>query len=143
MQEFVEFTSANPWLVSGLFASGLAVLFYELRVKARNIGSVGTVMAVRLINKGCKVIDLRDAEKFSAGHIVDARNIPEAEFAGSPAGQKAAGKPTLLVCDTGDRSGQLAGRLRKDGIDNIYSITGGLDAWRRDNLPVVSDSAKK
>ena len=60
MQEFAEFTSANPWLISGLFASGLAVLFNELRLKARNIGSVSTPLAVQLINKGCTVIDLRD-----------------------------------------------------------------------------------
>jgi rhodanese-related sulfurtransferase len=143
MQEFAEFTSANPWLVSGLFASGLAVLFYELRQKARNIGSVSTAMAVGLINKGCSVIDLRDADKFSSGHIVDSKNIPEADFSGSSAQQKKAGKATLLVCDSGDRSGELVGRLRKDGIENIYSISGGLDAWRRDNLPVVSDSATK
>lgn len=139
MQEFAEFTSANPWLVSGLFASGLAVLFYELRIKARNIGSVSTAMAVQLINKGCGVIDVRDAAKFAAGHIVDAKNIPESEFSGSSATQIKTGKTTLLVCDAGDRSGELAGRLRKDGSENVYSIAGGLDAWQRDNLPVVSD----
>jgi len=139
MQEFAEFTSANPWLVSGLFASGLAVLFYELRMKARNIGSVSTPMAVQLINKGCRVIDVRDAAKFAAGHIVDAKNIPESEFSGSSATQIKTGKTTLLVCDAGDRSGELAGRLRKDGSENVYSIAGGLDAWQRDNLPVVSD----
>jgi len=139
MQEFAEFTSANPWLVSGLFASGLAVLFYELRMKARNIGSVSTPMAVQLINKGCGVIDVRDSAKFAAGHIVDAKNIPVAEFSGSSPTQIKAGKTTLLVCDAGDHSGELASRLRKDGIENIYSIAGGLDAWQRDNLPVVSD----
>jgi len=141
MQEIVEFTSANPWLVSGLLASGLAVLFYELRLKARNIGSVSTPVAVQLINKGCRIVDLRDAEKFAAGHIVDSRNVPEAELADSLAKQKKPGKSTLLVCDSGDRSGELAGRLRKEGVDNIYSIAGGLDAWRRDNLPLISDSA--
>jgi len=143
MQEFVEFTSANPWLVSGLFASGLALLFYELRLKSRSIGSVSTPVAVQLINKGCSVVDLRDAEKFTAGHIVDSLNIPEAALADSLAKQKKPGKSTLLVCDAGDRSGELAGRLRKEGNENIYSIAGGLDAWRRDNLPVVSNSATK
>jgi rhodanese-related sulfurtransferase len=141
MQDFVEFTSANPWLISGLFASGLAVLFYELRMKARNIGSVSTAMAVKLINSGCSVVDLRDAEKFAAGHIVDSQNIPESDVADAKSQQKKGDKATLVVCDTGDKSGELAGRLRKDGIENAYSITGGLDAWLRDNLPVVSDTS--
>jgi len=143
MQEFAEFTSANPWLISGLFASGLAVLFNELRLKARNIGSVSTPLAVQLINKGCTVIDLRDADKFAAGHIVDARNIAEAEIEDGLAKSKKAGKAALLVCDTGDRSGELTGRLRKGGTENIYSVEGGLDAWQKDNLPVVSDTAAK
>lgn len=140
MQEFAEFATANPWLVSGLIASGLAVLFYEIRVQARNIGSLSTPAAVQLINKGCGVVDLRDAEKFAAGHIVDSRHVPEAEFADSAAKPSKPGKSTLLVCDNGDRSSTLAGQLRKNGNEKVYSIAGGLDAWRRDNLPVVSDS---
>jgi rhodanese-related sulfurtransferase len=140
MQEFVEFTSANPWLISGLVASGLAVLFYELRLKTQSIGSLGTSMAVQLINKGCSVIDVRDAEKFVAGHIVDSKNIPAPDFSASSANLKKGKKVVLLVCDTGNRSGELAGRLRKEGIENIFSVTGGMEAWRRENLPVVSDS---
>ena len=140
MQEFVEFTSANPWLISGLVASGLAVLFYELRLKTQSIGSLGTSMAVQLINKGCSVIDVRDAEQFAAGHIVDSKNIPAPDFSASSANLKKGKKVVLLVCDTGNRSGELAGGLRKEGIENIFSVTGGMEAWRRENLPVVSDS---
>lgn len=139
MQEFVEFTSANPWLISGLVASGLAVLFNELRLKARNIGSIGIPAAVQLINKGCSVVDIREAEQFAAGHIVDARNIALAEVSAGTPNLKNGKKPSLLVCENGARSGELAGKLRKDGIENVYSITGGLDAWRRENMPIVSD----
>jgi len=141
MQEFVEFTSANPWLIAGLVASVLAVLFYELRLKAQNIGSLGTSMAVQLINKGCNVIDVRDAEKFAAGHIVDSKNIPATNFSSDSANLKKGKKVILLVCDNGSRSGELAGGLRKEGVENIFSVTGGLEAWRRENLPVVSDSS--
>ena len=139
MQEFVEFTSANPWLISGLVASGLAVLFNELRLKARNIGSIGIPMAVQLINKGCSVVDVREAKQFAAGHIVDARNIPDSELSADSANLKNSKKPSLLVCENGARSGEMAGRLRKDGVENVYSITGGLEAWRRENMPIVSD----
>ena len=139
MQEFVEFTSANPWLISGLVASGLAVLFNELRLKARNIGSIGIPTAVQLINKGCSVVDVREAKQFAAGHIVDARNLPETELSADSVNLKKSKKPSLLVCENGARSGEMAGKLRKDGIENVYSITGGQDAWRRENMPIVSD----
>ncbi len=140
MQEIVEFTTANPWLVSGLIASALAVIFYELRLKARDIGSVSTAIAVRLINDGSTVVDVRDADKFSSGHIVDARNVPAKDLLSKPEALKAGKKGALLVCDTGARSAEIASRLRKDGHENIFSIKGGLAAWQQDNLPVVRDS---
>lgn len=140
MQELAEFTSANPWLAAGVIASALAVIFYELRLKARDIGSLGTAIAVRMINTGSVVVDVRSPENYAAGHIVDARNISETELLDQPDNLKAK-KSTLLVCDNGQRSSELAARLRKDGRENIFSLKGGLTAWQQENLPVVRDDA--
>jgi rhodanese-related sulfurtransferase len=140
MQELAEFTSANPWLAAGLVASALAVIFYELRLKARDIGSLGTAVAVRMINNGSVVVDARSPENYAAGHIVDARNITETELLDQPdnLGKK---KSALLVCDNGQRSSELVAKLRKGGLENIFSLKGGLAAWQQENLPVVRDSA--
>ena len=83
MQDIIEFTNQNIWLVSGLVASGLAVIFYELRLKARDVGSLSTAMAVKAINGGTAVVDVRPAEQFATGHIVDARNIPAEDLKSS------------------------------------------------------------
>ncbi len=40
------------------------------------------MQAVRLMNQGALVLDLRPKEAFEAGHIADARNVPAAELAG-------------------------------------------------------------
>jgi rhodanese-related sulfurtransferase len=140
MQDLAEFATANPWLVSGLIASGLAVLFYELRQKARDIGSLNTAMAVRLINDGSKVVDVRAADRFAAGHILDAENIPEKDLLDNPDKLKNRKKNTLLVCDTGNRSAEAAAALRKAGLETVFSLKGGLAAWQQENLPVVRDS---
>jgi rhodanese-related sulfurtransferase len=139
MQDLIEFTSANPWLIAGVIASALAVVFYELREKARDIGSLNTALAVRLINDGSKVIDLRAADIFATGHIVDAQNIPEKDLLENPDKLKKHKKSTLLVCDTGNRSAETAASLRKEGIENVFSMKGGLAAWQQENLPVVRD----
>ena len=139
MQEFAQFASANLFLVTGLVASGLAVLFYELRLKARDIGSLSVAMAVRLINDGSTVVDIRPTQSFTAGHIVDAQNIPEAELLKNPAVLEGNKKGTLLVCDTGSRSADAAARLRKSGAENVFCLKGGLAAWQQENLPVVRD----
>ncbi len=139
MQELAEFASANLILVSGLIASALAVLFYELRLRARDIGSLSATMAVRLINDGGIVVDVRSSDLYSAGHIVDARNIPEAELLKNPTLLDKHLKGTVLVCDTGSRSASIAAQLRKSAAANVFCIKGGLAVWQQENLPVVRD----
>jgi len=137
MQQLLEFTTANPWLMSGLIASGLAVLFNELRLKSRDLGSLSTAMAVRTINDGSDVVDLRTADKFAEGHILDATNIPATEFTADAGPVRESKTNVLLVCDTGSRSSELTARLRKEGLENVFSLKGGMAAWQQDNLPVI------
>ena len=141
MQDFVEFTNNNIWLVTGLFASGLACMVYELRLKARNVASVGVQTAVRLINDGSRVVDVREPEKYAGGHIVDASNVLKADVLADPKnlGKKFDKKNVLLVCDNGASSGECVAQLRKDGLENVFSLRGGIEEWRKENLPLVSD----
>ncbi len=142
MQNLAEFAAANPWLVLGLVASGLAVLFNELRLKARDVGSLSAPVAVRLINSGSRVIDVREPDKFSAGHIVDARNEPADKLLADPEVLKKSKKNVVLVCDSGSRSAELAAQFRKNGLENVFSLKGGLMAWRQENLPLVRDESR-
>jgi len=140
MQELVEFASNNALLVTGLIASGLAAVFYELRLKAQNIASLGTPMVVQMINEGGKVVDVRTAELFAGGHIVDARNMPQQELLDDSSVVKNQKKNVVLVCDNGTQSGKCVARLRKDGHENVFSLRGGLEDWRKENLPLISES---
>ena len=135
MDAIVEFANNNLLLVTGLLASALAAIFYELRLKARNIASISVPLAVRMINQGGRVIDVRPAEKYAAGHIVDARNVERDALLKSP--DQIKNKNTVLVCDTGAVSGECVAKLRKEGQENIFSLRGGLEEWRKENLPLV------
>ena len=97
---------------------------------------------MRLINQGATVVDVREAARFDGGHIVDAVNIPPDELAAKAETRLKKKRPVLLVCDTGARSGRLVGTLRKAGFDNAWSLDGGLAAWQRDNLPLVTTRGK-
>ncbi len=44
----------------------------------------------------------------------------------------------LVVCDSGTRSSQVVNTLRKNGVETVFSLQGGLGAWQRENLPIVS-----
>jgi len=138
MQEIIEFAGNNVLLVTGLMASGFAAIFYELRLKARNIASLSVQLTVRMINDGSRVIDVRAADQFAGGHIVDAENVPQDDLSGEDTAVSSK-KNVVLVCDNGAASGECVAQLRKDGHDNVYSLRGGLDEWRKENLPLVSD----
>jgi rhodanese-related sulfurtransferase len=138
MDQLLEFVANNTLLAAGTVAMALAVIFNELRIKASGLTAIPATQVVRLINGGAKVIDIRDQEQFKAGHIVDAVNIPAAEISADPGAKLKKAKTTVLVCDTGGKSGHLVTQLRKSGIETVVSLQGGLGAWQRENLPVVT-----
>ena len=138
MAQLVEFTGNHLLLVAGLLAALAAVTFYELRLRAQGATHVTTADAVRLINKGALVVDVRKAEEFEKGHIVNARNVPLDQMQkGDDAINKQKNKILLAVCADGSSAGRAAGHLRKAGYENAFSLKGGLAGWRADNLPLV------
>lgn len=138
MGQLAEFASNHPFLVMGVLASLAGVVFYEFRLKSMGTSQISTTDAVRLINKGALVIDVRNAEGFGSGHIVNARNI-ELGAIESDQGivKKQKNKVLLTVCDNGYQSSKAASVLRKNGFEHVYSLKAGLSSWRSDNLPLV------
>lgn len=138
MAQLVEFAGNHVWVVAGLIAAAGAVMFYELRLRAQGTTHVSAADAVRLINKGALVIDVRKPDEFEQGHIVNARNISLERVAqGDDAIKKQKNKILLAVCADGASSGRAAGHLRKAGYENAFSLKGGISSWRADNLPLV------
>lgn len=138
MAELVEFANNHVWLVAGLIAAGSAVMFYELRLRTQSATQVSTADAVRLINKGALVIDVRKPGDFESGHIVNARNVALDRLGqDDDAINKQKNKILLTVCADGASSSRAAGMLRKAGYENAFSLKGGLAGWRADSLPLV------
>jgi rhodanese-related sulfurtransferase len=138
MAQLVEFANNHVWLVAGLLVAWSAVMFYELRLRSQGTTHVSAADAVRLINKGALVVDVRKAQEFEAGHIVNARHVDlERLQQGDDAIKKQKNKILLAVCADGSVSGRAAGLLRKAGYENAFSLKGGLAGWKADNLPLV------
>jgi len=138
MGTIIEFAGNHPLLASGTIAMALAVIFYELSQKTRGLAALSAGQAVRLINQGARVVDIREQEKFAAGHIVDAINIPAAELTEDVDNKLKNAKWIILVCDSGMRSGQSVAALRKAGNEKAFNLKGGLTAWQTENLPIVT-----
>jgi len=139
MEKFLEFTGNHTLLVLAFVTSFFVLILTELRRKASGMVNVDPTHAVMLINNDAAVIDLRNAEAYAHGHIVNARSIPMDEFdVGHDKVTKLKGKPVVAVCDSGISSNKVIASLRKAGFESAYGLKGGMAAWGQAGLPVVS-----
>ncbi len=144
MDRFLEFAGEHMLLVTALFVSFFVLVFSELRRKASGILAVDPNSAVKLINNDALVIDLRSAESFGRGHIVNARNIPFDELSARlDKIEKYKDKPVVAVCDAGITSNRAVTTLRSSGFESAYGLKGGMNAWSQAGLPVVSGKKTK
>ncbi len=135
MQHLSEF-ALNHWMLVTAFSVLLGLLVANT---ITTIGGIAAQQAVTLINReGAMVIDIRGAEDFAAGHIIDAIHIPLADLpkAGDKL-KKLTGKPLIVCCMSGNLAGQAARELKRQGFTQVHALKGGIGAWRADNLPVA------
>ena len=141
MEQFFVFLQKSPMnmvLFGTAIASG-AMLLWPVIVKLMRPGQeVGPAEAVTLINRrDAVVLDVRDAAEYKTGHITNARNVPEGELdARARELEKVMAKPIIVSCARGNRSATVAGRLRKQGFNEVFSLRGGLTAWQQANMPL-------
>lgn len=144
MSRFVEYVTRHPFLVAAAAILAVLVVMIEIRARTRGSSSVGPHDAVRLVNAGALVVDVRDPKAYAAGHIIDARSIPSAELADrAETIKKFKEKPVLVYCDTGLTSAGAVRTLRQLGFTKVVSLRGGLQGWLQENLPVVKGAPKK
>jgi rhodanese-related sulfurtransferase len=143
MQQFLEYVVNHPVLVGATVLLALAALAYEWSRGRAGGQTVGPIDAVRLMNQGALVLDVRSRDQYDAGHVIDARNVPSAELVKSVETlKKYRDKPVLTCCDTGMTASAAARTLREQGFSKVASLRGGLQAWRAENLPLVRTDAK-
>lgn len=139
MERILEFAGNHTLLVFALVTSFLLVLFSEIRRKAGALSTVEATAAVKLINNDAEVIDLRSAEAFGRGHIVNARNVPADELeARLDKLARFKTRPLVVVCDAGMTSTKAANTLRNAGFESVYGLKGGMTGWNQAGLPVVT-----
>jgi rhodanese-related sulfurtransferase len=83
---------------------------------------------------GAQLVDVRERCEYELGHIPDAKNIPLGELLGRVDELQG---PVILVCASGNRSGQAAHYLSEHGIiKNVANLMGGTTGWQARGLPV-------
>lgn len=85
------------------------------------------------------LIDVREPDEFAREHISGAQLLPLSRFDVPRAGALARqGQKLVMQCRSGKRSAdacRLAANLAAAGTP-IYTMAGGIEAWKKENLPV-------
>jgi rhodanese-related sulfurtransferase len=144
MERLLEYAVRHPLLFGGTLVLAIAVAAYEFS-KARSGGqAVGPTDAVRLMNQGALLVDVRSKAEFDGGHIIDARHVPQDAVAESAESLKRfKDKVVITCCESGMRSGAAARVLKAQGFTKVVNLRGGLQAWRSENLPLVKEGGGK
>lgn len=139
MDKFFEFTGNHVLLVSALMISFFLLVFSELRRKASGLVNVEASDAVKLINNDAIVLDIRSADAFARGHIVNAKNIPNDELdAKLEQLERYKSTPIVAVCDAGVTTTGVVNKLRGAGFESVFGLKGGMSGWGQAGLPVVT-----
>lgn len=137
MAEFLQ----SPYhliLIGLMLSSGTMLLWPMLSGSIAGAKAIGTLEATRLMNSGdAAIIDVREANEFAAGRIPKSKNFPLSDL-GKRIGEleRFKGKPLVVTCATGTRSGTAIRQLKSAGFTEIYALKGGMGAWREASLPV-------
>ena len=131
----MQFIIDNILLIAVAFVSGGMLVWPLLRNRAGG-PSLTTLQATQLMNgKPSQVIDLRTAEDYAKGSLPNARNIPFEALSGR-INELKKDKTVLLVCGNGQSAGKAAAQLRAAGFADVFTLNGGLAAWREAGLPL-------
>jgi rhodanese-related sulfurtransferase len=94
--------------------------------------------AVRLMDNGASVLDLRPAPEFAAGHVRGAVNLtPTAlgDWAGKQ--RKTKQRAVLLIAPPRQAVFGLSRQLRAQGFEPIHVLKGGMRGWAEAQLPLA------
>jgi len=81
------------------------------------------------------IVDVREDWEFAEGHIPGAILIPLGSLP-DRAGEISTDKPVVLVCRSGNRSGQAFRFLSGEGFEDVHNMTGGMNDWSAAGLAV-------
>jgi rhodanese-related sulfurtransferase len=139
LEQLIEFTAKHWILVAALLLITALLIKDVLESRLRGFKALGPTEATQLMShEGALVLDIREPNEFAEGYIVGALHIPLSALPQRIEEiKKHQNRPIIVGCRTGHRSTQACAQLRKAGFGRVYSLKGGIIAWKNANLPLT------
>lgn len=139
MDPYIAFL-VEHWMLTAAFGAIIVLLaLNEWRHRSLGVSGINPQQLVDLLNHAdATVVDVRTQERFEQGHILGAISIPKENFGGNlKMLNKFKSKPVILVCPAGLDSPKMGKLLKENGFTQLYHLSGGMDAWYAQSMPVV------
>ena len=92
----------------------------------------------KLGNEDLQIVDVREYAEYAGGRIAGARLLPLGELEKSYTVLDHT-KTIYVMCRTGRRSVEAQKKLKALGFTNVVNVSGGFEAWKKENLPIEKD----
>ncbi len=88
-------------------------------------------------SEGVRIVDCREPEEFVGplGHVAGSELIPMAQLPEAADGWDRS-EAVVVVCRSGNRSGQMTLVLQRMGFERVLNLRGGMLAWNEAGLDV-------
>ena len=101
------------------------------QIKSR-IDEIDPAAAREQSSHGAVLVDVRETDEWSAGHVPGARHVPKSHLESRIEGAAPdRSVPVIVYCASGNRSAWAARTLIEDlGYEHVSSMTGGFTLWK-------------
>ena len=134
----LEFITNNWYLFVALIVVLGMLVIDPIRQQASGLKKVAPLELPQVTRKDSVILDVSDPSEFNKGHIANAENHTlKSMQAGLGRLERQKKKTVIVVCPAGNKAQSAAKLLLKNGFEDVYVLSGGMAAWRKENLPVV------
>jgi rhodanese-related sulfurtransferase len=103
---------------------------------------VGPVEARALIEKGIRVVDVREPHEYAEVRIAHSALFPMGTLLKAPRDILKEG-PVLFVCSEGIRSAVACEAAAAIGLDEVHNLEGGLQRWQAEGYAVETGEVRE
>jgi len=142
----VLINGAGLTIIPIVFAQGPPpAVAQKIQAAQKQINTIGMEEYRKVVESpgGTLIVDVREPQEYSAGHVPGAVNIPRGviEFkiwnhVGYPANTQM-DQPIVLQCQSGNRASLAAQSLADLGFTHINAVVMSIDNWQQSGHPFV------
>lgn len=134
----MEFLEQNwMWALAALFSGGM--LLWPLLTGQDKL-EIDPAQATLMMNReDALLLDVREDSEWKSGHVPGARHVALSQLEKHLSELESfKGKPVIICCAAGTRSTAACAQMQKAGFGKVFSLAGGIQAWKEAKLPLTT-----